>query len=117
MITSSLVVLDALLLTGWRELFEHSVAGIARFPLSMFVRRLEMLDVPYQEDSHDHNHQQGIEDIQEYLVGNEISIVALQIFNNSKDAPNPDEGAGRIQHPQVPFPGNITPNCDVGGRS
>ena len=63
-----------------------------------------MLDIPNQEDDHYGRHQDRIENVEEYLVRNQVPSVALQVFDDSENASDQDDGAGRIQNPEVSPP-------------
>lgn len=63
-----------------------------------------MLHIPNQEDCHDYSHKERIEHIEKHLVGDEITAVALEVLDDSKDAADQNNGAGGVQNVQVSPP-------------
>lgn len=65
---------------------------------------LQVTDVPYREDGHNGGHQNCVEDVEKNLVGNEVSAVTLEVFDDAEDAPDEDQGAGGVQGVKMPLP-------------
>lgn len=56
--------------------------------------------------SHDGKHEQGIKDVQVHFRGEQIAVVALEIFDDTEDASNEDEDGGEVQDVELLFPWN-----------
>lgn len=70
------------------------------------VLGFEMLDVPDQEDYHDGCHENSIEDVEEDLMRDKVSSVALKILDDSENASDKDNGARCVKNPEISFPRN-----------
>lgn len=45
-------------------------------------------------------------------MGNQVPLITLEVLNNSEDASDEDDGAGRIQHDEMSFPRNVATGCN-----
>lgn len=52
---------------------------------------VQVIDVPNDKDSHGECHKKSIENVQEYLVGNEITGISLQVLNDSENTAHEDD--------------------------
>jgi len=58
------------------------------------------------KDHHGDEHEKGVENVEEHLVGDEVAVVALGVFDKTEDGTDEDEDAGDVQYVQLPLPGD-----------
>lgn len=56
------------------------------------------------EQHHSEEHQHGIKDIQEYLMIQQIPILAHNVLNDSEDGTDHDQEAGAVENVEVALP-------------
>lgn len=67
------------------------------------------------EDQHNEEHKHRVEDVQIHLVPEQISIIALEVFDNAENRSDHDEQAGDVQSVHVLLPGHIPRQRSRGG--
>ena len=58
---------------------------------------IQITNVPDGEDDHDSDHEDGVKDVEEDLVGDQVAAIALEIFDNTESASDQDQEAGGVE--------------------
>jgi len=67
---------------------------------------------------HRQEHGYAIEEVQENLVGKDVSFESLQVFDNSNNGPHKNKHADNIQTVHVSPPRNVvTPGCGISSQA
>lgn len=111
------VVVAQVLVTGLLQ-FDSAMSG-----LPLIVKIGDLTWVNPVEKNHDEEHQRSVKDVQIHLVTEEISSIALDVFDDSKNASYEDKRTGSIQDVEMSFPrqfvnsfaGENSGNSSVGG--
>ncbi|CAI4215941.1 unnamed protein product [Parascedosporium putredinis] len=61
-----------------------------------------------QEDDHHAQHQHRVKDVEEHLVGQQRSLVALRVLDQAEDGTHKDQAAHEVQHVDDVLPANLS---------
>lgn len=70
-------------------------------------KTVDLTRMNHDEDNHDQEHKQGIEHVKEHLVVHEKSVLAFDVFDDSKYGPDQDQQARSMQGVHVLAPGDV----------